>query len=188
MNAAGAFGSLAASPFHPGEHLPYHEAVLADLGPLFHMAGCWLDPLRLIWLEEFFRRVQDERTGERNKIFKTFTHYCSRCLQMSWKMTLAWTNLRRKSENPNLPQRLIWKCMNKCMKESLGIYVNCILLFQLSLYFGSQVSFWKSSNVLCYMFIVHCLFLWWNLFHYIYVYIGPTHYGSHTGYLWTTCI
>ena len=63
MNAAGAFGSLAASTFHPSEHLPDHEAVLADLGSLLHMAGCWLDPLCLLWLEELFRRVQDEGTG-----------------------------------------------------------------------------------------------------------------------------
>ena len=69
--AAGAFGSLAASPFHPSEHLPDHEALLADLGPLLHMAGCWLDPLCLLWLEELFRRVQDEGAGEKRGFEKS---------------------------------------------------------------------------------------------------------------------
>lgn len=63
MSAAGAFGSLAASSLHPGEHLPDYEALLADLGPVLHMAGCRLGPLCFVWLEELFRRVQDERTG-----------------------------------------------------------------------------------------------------------------------------
>ena len=63
MSAAGAVGSLVASSFHPGEHFPDNEALLADLGPLLHMAGCRLGPLCLVRLEELFRRVQDEGTG-----------------------------------------------------------------------------------------------------------------------------
>ena len=69
MIAAGAFGSLVASSVHPGEHLPHDEALLADLGPLLHMARCRLGPLCLLWLEELFRRVQDERTGGETGVF-----------------------------------------------------------------------------------------------------------------------
>ena len=73
MSAAGAFGSLAASSLHPGEYLSDDEALLADLGPLLYMAGCWLAPLCHLWLEELFRRIQDERTGEKTVLLFSYS-------------------------------------------------------------------------------------------------------------------
>ena len=73
MSAAGAVGSLVASSFHPGEHFPDNEALLADLGPVLHLAGRRIGPLRFLWLEKLFRGVQNEGTGIDIGVFVFFT-------------------------------------------------------------------------------------------------------------------
>ena len=66
---------MVASSVHPGEHLPDHETLLADLGPVLHLDGRRIGPLRFLWLEKLFRGVQNEGAGIDIGVFSSLDEY-----------------------------------------------------------------------------------------------------------------